>query len=370
MIAKQNSIAANVVTDGRWRYYSWNNLVMKCVMVLAVMTMMVFSGCGDKGADVADEVFTPTGVEEHVMVSLAMAGEVTVSEVPLGRAGTEGKDLYGINVYYDKEKDGRSDDIYGYGLFDCVDSMRLSLLTGYTYKFVCTLVRDGKEKVYERYSGSYSYPFMRRYSYSSTVETDLENRFVIGDSYYFTGLGDGMTYLKNGKSYESRSFPPTERYYGETEGYKPTTNGTVVIDLKRCSYGVKFVVKGVTDGTLEVSMNGCANSFSVSTPEAESEGVIYAFSDVGGCWKSETDYSLNATLSLTWKRGNNVTQTLENQRVTLKRNVMTTVTIDLNGSTGDSFIGINPEGTPMTDEKVDFTIDADGQEDTEVKPEV
>ena len=348
----------------------WGGLAAKCAMAWAVAMTVVLAGCGGDGADAVDELSVPTGTEEYVTVSLAMAGEVTVSEEPLGRAGTEGKDLYGINVYYDREKDGQSDDIYGYGLFDCVDSMRLSLLTGYTYKFVCTLVKDGKEKVYEEYSGSYSYPFMRQSSYSSNLETDLDNHFVIGTESHFSGLGDGYTHLKDEKSYEPRSCPPTERYYGETEGYKPTANGTVVINLKRCSYGVKFVVKGVTDGTLDVSMGSYANSFSVSTPEAESEGVIYTFSDVDGCWKSETDYSVDATLSLRWRRGNNVTQTLEKQQVTLKRNVMTTVTIDLNGSTGDSFIGINPENTPMTDEKVDFTIDADGQEDTEVRPGV
>ena len=74
----------------------------------------------------------------------------TVEESPLSKSAgeeTESTDLYGINVYYDKERDGNINDVYGYGLFDNIADMNISLLTGYKYKFVCSLVKDGKNEV-------------------------------------------------------------------------------------------------------------------------------------------------------------------------------------------------------------------------------
>ena len=94
-------------------------------------------------------------VEEYIDVALSFGGEVTVTTEPLGKAGTPTNDLYGINVYYDKNKDGNINTAYGYGLFDNIPDMTISLLSGYKYKFECTLVKDGKTKLQSSNVGKY-----------------------------------------------------------------------------------------------------------------------------------------------------------------------------------------------------------------------
>ena len=103
---------------------------------------------------------TQQSVGETVNVSFAFKGDITIEESPLFKAAgeeTESTDLYGINVYYDKERDGNINDVYGYGLFDNIADMNISLLTGYKYKFVCSLVKDGKNKVAYNNYRFYSY---------------------------------------------------------------------------------------------------------------------------------------------------------------------------------------------------------------------
>ena len=140
---------------------------MKKLLFFA-LAAAVAVGCSkaDLGTDIppqTDNDGEQTEQPEYVTVSFAMKGEITVDERPLSRTAgveTESRDLYGISIYYDKEQDGEINDPYGYGLFDNVGDMVASLLTGYKYKFVCSLVKDGKDKinyVQARYSSS-SFP--------------------------------------------------------------------------------------------------------------------------------------------------------------------------------------------------------------------
>ena len=358
---------------------------------------------------------------EYVTVSFAMKGEVTVDERPLSRAAgkeTESRDLYGINIYYDKEQDGVINDPYGYGLFDNVDDMVASLLTGYKYKFVCTLVKEGKDKLnydYVRYSSSYSqssdyrgygYPFCKskqnykentyQYDYwdlvfsyilsSALVEKANINKFVLGDGFHLTGLGQGYTHDKYYNyiyRYDSTSkwddyisaYPPTDRYYGETTDYLPKDGGVVTIDMKRCAFGVQFVVTGVSDGAFSLSVIDSENIEVLSkgsiTSDTTLDEEIHVFRNVYGCWQnamSTDDYSQDFTINMTWVRGNNVTQTLDPLKITFKRNVMTTVNINLNGGDKDNRFDLKIEDGEMGTENKDFDIDAGDMTDTPVEP--
>ena len=247
---------------------------------------------------------TQQSVGETVNVSFAFKGDITIEESPLFKAAgeeTESTDLYGINVYYDKERDGNINDVYGYGLFDNIADMNISLLTGYKYKFVCSLVKDGKNKVAynnyrfysyssyyvtaERYPG-YCLPFC--YSYQSYTEdsfnyrypsyngfsfspTQVGNEFILGSSNHLTGLGKGgtnnfkagedtaiygyNTYSWNYDNGGYKQYPETDRYYGETTDYVPTEGGVVSIEMKRCVFGMKLNVTGVIDGSLTIFFN-------------------------------------------------------------------------------------------------------------------
>ena len=401
---------------------------MKKLLFFA-LAAAVAVGCSkaDLGTDIppqTDNDGEQTEQPEYVTVSFAMKGEITVDERPLSRAAgeeTESRDLYGISIYYDKEQDGKINDPYGYGLFDNVEDMVASLLTGYKYKFVCSLVKDGKDKInYGRayyypssssnYAG-YGYPFCKsmqsyrlntyQYRYwdsynnekdcyratTTLVEADNINKFVLGDGYHLTGLGQGYTHDKPNSDYNYiyrndsdasvyiSAYPPTDRYYGETTDYTPKEGGVVTIDMKRCVFGVQFVVTGVSDGSFSFSIIDSENTEVLSkssiTSDTTFDEEIHVFRDVYSCWQnamSTDDYSQEFTINMTWVRGNNVTQTLDPLKITFKRNVMTTVNINLNGGKTDNSFDLKLEDGEMGTENKDFDIDAGDITDTPVDP--
>lgn len=342
--------------------------------VFSFFIAFVAMGCA-KNENEDTDVIIPVEAEYYT-VSLSMKGDITITETPLSRAG-ESNDLYGINVYYDKEKDGNLNDIYGYGLFDNITDMAISLLTGYKYKFVCTLIKDGKDKLYYNATSSsssniyrsigYLEPFGSYYSnnttYTSYSGRPLGNEFILGGS-FLNNLGSGLTYTTNGL----RDYPTTDRYYGETTDYTPVKNGVVNIDMKRCVFGAKFIINGISDGTLYVTWPNFFSSRQF-TSDAEIAEVIYTFSDVEECWINADAYSEKFTFTLSWKRSNGITQNLDPLKVAFKRNVLTTVTINLNGASNDASLGINEENVPMGTEDVNISIDADGVTENEIDPQ-
>lgn len=369
---------------------------------------------------------TPQSVGENVNVSFAFKGDITIEESPLSKAAgeeTESTDLYGISVYYDKERDGNINDVYGYGLFDNIADMNISLLTGYKYKFVCSLVKDGKNKVaynnyrfyYSSYSSSYyiaerypgyCLPFCNSslyymedsfdYSYNGKP-TLVENEFILGSSNHLVGLGKGGT--NNFKAGEDmaiygcntyswgygsggyKQYPETDRYYGETTDYVPTEGGVVSIEMKRCVFGMKLNVTGVTDGSLRIFFDdnsGSTTSYYSAyividgiTSDYIAEENIYTFEDIYQCWSDAmlgNTYYKNMYMHVIWERENNITQTLETKQVSFKRNVLTTVNVILNGASDENGFNLDIESGEMTDENADFEYDAGDMEDTPVEP--
>lgn len=333
---------------------------------------------------------------EEVVVSLGLGGEVTISETPLSRAAgseTSSKDLYGINVYYDKEKDGLLNDVYAYGLFDNVADMVITLVTGYKYKFECRMVVDGKNKCLISKSSYYGRPFISEtsnndetYNSGGQYYKKCSNRFLIGGSF--------DRYLRRG--YVDPYGYEVDNYYGEVSSYTPTKNGVVSIDMKRCTYGLTINVSGVTKGTASVSFNysggtddelgtyistvsGFSGGFSTTSDKRKTYDVI-SFDDLYGCWEGAVNqqvYSVTIPIRIYWSytyEGTNVTETFEKYRaVTLKRNVMTTVDINLNIDTNgqaDKSLSLSMETSNMTNSgyTFDYDINLDGTIDNPVDP--
>ena len=402
---------------------------MKKILLFALpLVAMCIVSCNRDEIDVtAGAEDTPQSVGEAVNVSFAFKGDITIEESPLLKAAgeeTESTDLYGINVYYDKERDGNIDDVYGYGLFDNIADMNISLLTGYKYKFVCSLVKDGKNEVaynnyifyyntssYSSYTKGYCLPFCESsqsyredsfdYSYPSSSyfhdPTPVENEFILGGSSHLTGLGKGGTHnfkveknttIYGDRTYSWRSsntgykqYPETDRYYGETTDYVPTEGGVVSIEMKRCGFGMKLNVTGVTDGALSVFFDDDSESSTYYssayilvddiTSDYSAEELIYTFEDIYQCWSDamlSNTYYKDMYMHIIWERGNGVMQTLETQQVSFKRNVLTTININLNGASDENGFNLDIESGEMTDENADFEFDAGDMEDTPVEP--
>lgn len=88
--------------------------------------------------------------QEVYTVRLNLKGDIQTEDSPLSRAETDSRDLYGIQVY----KDGK---YFAAGMFDNTDNITINLLAGGKYKFVCTAVKDGKDKLYYSSGSGYYY---------------------------------------------------------------------------------------------------------------------------------------------------------------------------------------------------------------------
>jgi len=268
----------------------------------------------------------------------------------LARAETESTDLYGIQVYR-KESGKDTYNYFAYGLFDNVNDMKINLLEGSAYKFVVLLVKDAKNKISTESYSSYGNPFMHGNPYYSN-NTSMDNTFNINSSYHFETLKKGYM--------NSTEYPEADWYYGETEEYTPSVDGTVNIDLKHTVFGLQYEVSGITDGTVSITIkNGTRTFFTKSdiTTDYTSEEKIIAFYDTYSAWQYADNYTENLSVAVDWTRGIGVLQPLGTKDIQVKRNMMNVVRIQLGSNDGSATFGITTEDdTTMTEESVDAPL--------------
>ena len=232
------------------------------------------------------------------------------------------------------------------------------------------MVQNDTDTLYHNNSKYYA-PFHKYYSsYNGYEGIELSNKFNISTTYstHIIGLQEGKTCIESYHS--SEYYPKTDRFYGELTDYVPTKNGVANIDLKRTAFGLKFIITPPVDGTLSISAYyGINPNIKVSADDNISESSsMYTFSQVYECWQAEK-YSEDFTIQLIWERANGATQTFS-KTITVKRNVMTTINVNVNGSTTDSSLGVKEDDTPMGNENVDMNFNGGNLDDNEVTPNV
>lgn len=290
---------------------------------------------------------------------------ITVSLAPTGgnlqqSRGASTSDVYGINVWYDANKDGICEKRYAYGLFDNKDDMKIQLISSYKYKFECTLVKNATNKLYCGSGSLMDQPFQT----SSSSTAYVENKFNYGESPYLSGIKSGISKLSNGITSSSSNLAPVDRYYGETDGYKPITGGRVTIEMKRTVFGVKFIVTGVTEGS--VSVSGGFGWSKNSRDEFETEEMVYCYNDVYNCWLNEPDQEYDISMSYTSDRGSlwNYSKT---KKIAFKRNVMTTVRINVEPDLSMGNFTVTEEALD-NDNNIEIGLDPNGLIDIIVDP--
>ncbi len=297
---------------------------------------------------------------EYYTVSLGFGGEIEVDYEPLRSA--ENNDLYGINVYSAPANvEGTPTwTNYAYGLFDDPSNIKIDLLVGYQYKFVATMVKDGKEKVNSDGNGAYWSPFY----VNGTVA--ISTSFNYGLS-VMNRLDDGYTQLKN--PYGTYDRPNTERFYGELEGYIPSNNGKATIDMGRTSYGVKFVAQGQSAnvGTLEIQVSE-SPLVTLNLAESNEYFDIYTFDGVRSAWL-KSDYSEEVSVNINYIREDDTVVPLGSHKVTFVRNTTTVVTVNIGYGGAENGLGFNiTEGGEMPENpNTAITITNGGSSDNGVE---
>lgn len=335
--------------------------------ILATLAMMLCLSCSQTDLPQTDE---PQGEKYEVNL------DIDDFDVSVETRAASNKTIYGINVYYDKEKDGNQNDFYAYGLFDSQSNMSITLIGGYKYKFVCSIVRDADDWLYYGAYGSNNFSgYARPFQLSSSSSTAVQNKFLIGTSApgYLSGLGSGTAVIQNGSSYkDSGAYPSLERYYGEYADYEPVENGKVIIPVKKTFFGNKLIVNGVSGGTVSVTCTiGGTNVWSKSgiTTNYEGNGSIYSYSDVYNCWKTEPNLTGTVSFSYDSERGS-WWDLSGSKQMTFKRNVMTTITINLTPDFSGATIGVTEETLGSDNEitlegsngqLIDVTVNPEGE---------
>jgi len=336
------------------------------------MTLMVVLMCMACSNQDADEPQLESETQKTYEVSLNFGGDyVDVTETPLSRAD-EPKKYYAIDVMCMKT-DGTqtSYSVYARGVFDNQEDMKITLLGGYKYRFVCTSAIEGEDKFYVTGSGGLYWP-RNIYTYNDDM-----NKFIMKNN-YGGALEYGDTRYSSSYYYY---YPKMDRYYGELMDYVPTEGGTAIIPMKRCVFGIKMTINGVPDGTLSWSAPSCYITYDRNyyvyptvTSHTGSEilefSSIYTFYEVYKCWQKAVageDYTQTFTIRFTWTRENGYTQNFSKD-FTVKRNVMTNINVTLTGGSEEVSIGMEEENSAMTDETTDVEYDGGSLNDTEVNP--
>lgn len=299
---------------------------------------------------------------------LSLGGDyVEQSEEPLMRA-SEPNTYVGINVTCkDKSLVDAPTENYAYGVFTSKDNITIDLISGYTYDFEATILRDGTDKYYHDRYINYQSPFGYYPENDNTDDMKDYPTDKVGNFYYnYLNQGiEALGYLaelscgsakievvdnKNVPQVAMYMFPRVDRFYGIVNGIDPiilaATSGTVDIELKYKCFGLTIDAQSIPQGT-SITVKDITERRSsieaylvfpqdlVLTPETTSSAIwqgIYSVNDL------KSSGSISFDLELTWHSGLNETQKIETS-IDVKPGYNKTLKINIDGQATTKFTG-------------------------------
>lgn len=307
---------------------------------------------------------------EYVEVQLGLGGELEITYEPMTR-GTDNNDLYGIQVYSaSKDQEKPTWSYYAYGLFNDVNDLTVSLLKGFQYKFVATMVVDGKEKI-KQHTGGYNSPF---YIGGNSRLGTVDNLFIYTNSEHLYDPSRGYSYIQGLAG--TYNHPNTDRYYGELTGYVPedSSNDKAKIKMVRTSFQATFQAQGklAVAGTLEILMNE-APAIIMDLTKKKKHTDYYTFSNVKAAHDYKTgNYSEDIDVSINWyyqnEDGSTVTIPLGTHKIEYARVRNTVLHINLENTNVDGGIGFELTEAGEMAAGAEYTINDGGNIDTEIDP--
>lgn len=334
---------------------------MRKIYVLIIAFAISFISCSDEQQE---EQVIPTSPKTYT-VSLGVKGEILdVIQTPLTKS-EENNDLYGIQVYV-KTHPNSEYTPYAYGLFDNIKNITLTLIDDYYYKFVCSMVVNGKKVIKSQINSdvqtTYSAPFsgsvkVSDMGYNLGYYTPISNRFRIVTDSSFSNLKGGFADLAKLPDNNGLNHPNTDRYYGEVSNFRQTANSTVNIEMKRTVFGVNFIAEGLTEGKLRIHIYEAPELYIYATDSKHEVEDIFVFTWVDAAFKSDR-YTEDIKTSIYWEKDDGTEMPIAlNYPLTFTRKMMHTVRIKLAGTStkGESPISITLEDGTLSTGK-DYTV--------------
>lgn len=259
---------------------------------------------------------------------LSLGGDyVEQSEEPLMRA-SEPNTYVGINVTCkDKSLVDAPTENYAYGVFTSKDDITIDLISGYTYDFEATILRDGTDK-YDT-SSSYKEPFsmdnhqltirdINKFSYNRDDSNNLR----------LLGLSSGETHVRIPdqpnyvSEYSKCMYPRIDRYYGILSDVDPDNlnnlDNNISINLGYKSFGIKIIVTDLPENTTlkvrdkknpEDIYGGNCYPFLMFPQDLTFNSEVKEWEDIYSCYDLTDEQSISFTLEFKWDRGMGIIET-------------------------------------------------------------
>lgn len=281
-------------------------------------------------------------------VKLNLGGELSVSESLLSKSAANTiprsvstNDLLGVSIY--AKKDGEDTyHYYAYGLFDNSNNINITMLAGYKYQIIASVVIDGKNRI-KKEGERYGLPF----------EAALENKIIYSNSVSLSGITRG--HAKIGTDIWV-GVPNVDRYYGAVSDFIPgQSNSSISINLKRVVFGAKFIVQNLTNGRVEIQLINPnrygSNKIIIDKNMAPKihEDIYTFYNTSGGVDWTNDNYTEQMGVWVNWVNDAGIETRIADQQVTFKRKTLTTITIKMaSGSSGSSSNGLSIDMEPAS----------------------
>ena len=312
------------------------------VLSTIVLVPLTVAGCTKSS-------MSPDSGEEakEYTVTLSCGGEIKDVSISDLTKAEENNDLYGVQVYSRPAQSENEYKPFAYGLFDTMEGRGIKLLEGYEYKFVATMVKDGKEKVcHFHYTLDdplmYSTPFT-----AGSINPSISKTFTYDFQNAMRSLAGGYVELSN--IYDGKrlfAIPNVNRYYGEVEGFIPSAGSKVTISMKRTVFGLKVKTENLSEGSLNIAMKE-APSMTIASPDTEIQD-IFTFDKVRDAWAID-NYKESIDIAFTWTKADGVVVPIATKTFDFYRNKLTTITVKVSNRSEDSGVGVEIEDSQMTD---------------------
>jgi len=303
-------------------------------LLLLVCTTMLFFSCKNE-SELQGELTT-------IKLSPAFVSLNQDTDVPMSVKGNNVKMsvdpnqvIYAIQAY-------ENDSAYYYGLFDNIDSMKIAVTTGKTYRFKIATYKTStgnglKQDV--QTEGKYFY---------LPNKTLLGNKFIKGNALKDINLTSSIKLTKT----TIKDYPEIDVHYCDKS--LTMTKGVTNIDfnLLRMGFGVTYYVDGLTNGMLNIYMGDDTIHL---TPTINKNGSVRLFKTTNGdfnsIFKNANTFSDSISIQVQWA-GTNGTNLLIQKKFLFSRNYQKTINIQLNTSS----LNLNFEGWANTLTDVDGNV--------------
>lgn len=281
--------------------------------------------------------------EDFYTVQINLAGEVNVGYEPMTKS-TSTDYLYAVHVSSTPDielEEGQKTVWTDYANYYCIGTApsTIKLAKGYKYSFMADIIVDDDNKLDLRTTNYRDgcAPWM-------LISSDCGEHFLISHTDFIYCTKDIVTTGGMGVDIDGERYarPNIDRYLGSAQYVPSENNMSFSIEMKRQTFGAKFVVTGnlATSGTIGIEIEGAPKQTLTLSEDTELNvhSDIYTFENIS--FRMTDEYTETVPVKLDWTRTDGTVYSIGTFDIVYQRNTTTVVTIVLDDDTISSGMGL------------------------------